>query len=135
MKVLVLGSFDVLHYGHIRFLNEAAKLGEVVVGLGTDEYQKHYKRAPILTYDERAAALTAMGYTVVRRASVAISPLLDIVRPDYLAAGSDWINQPFLELSGIDQLDLEQRGIALVYIPRPHNMSTSEIINRVQSLP
>lgn len=130
-RVLVLGSFDVLHYGHLEFLNEAAKLGEVIVGLGSDQYQEGYKRAPIQTYAERRRALNALGYDCVVRSKVNITALIKAVKPDYLAAGSDWIGQPFLELSGLTAKDLEYHNITLVYIPRSHDMSTSTILDRI----
>jgi phosphoenolpyruvate phosphomutase len=131
MRALCLGSFDVLHYGHIQFLNHVARLGEVVIGLGTDEYQAGYKRAPILTYDERSSALKALGYKIVPRATVSIVPVVNEVGPHYLVAGSDWIDKPFLELSGITVTYLEQNEITLVFVPRGHDMSTSRIIERV----
>lgn len=132
MVALCLGSFDVLHYGHIQFLNRVARLGEVVIGLGTDEYQAGYKRPPVCTFDERRAALEALGYQVVARDQVCIRPLLDEVCPDYLVAGSDWIGQPFLELSGVTGEELASLGVALVFVPRDHDMSTSELIARIR---
>ena len=44
---------DIIHYGHINILNEASKLGEVIVGLHTDRLITSVMRLPILTYDER----------------------------------------------------------------------------------
>ena len=53
-KVLVTGCFDLLHSGHIAFLNEAATLGEVYVGLGSDDTVYELKgRYPINNQDER----------------------------------------------------------------------------------
>ena len=129
--VLVLGSFDLLHYGHIRFLNHASKLGEVVIGLGTDEYQEGYKRAPVCSYEERRRLLKELGYRVEPRSTVPIVGLVDQVSPDYLVVGSDWIGQPFLELSGIDVAYLERNGITLVFAPRDHEMSSTSILGRV----
>ena len=43
---------DILHSGHINILNEASKLGEVVVGLLTDEAIASYKRVPLLDYQQ-----------------------------------------------------------------------------------
>lgn len=131
MTALVLGSFDVLHYGHIQFLSQAARLGDVTVGLGSDEYQRSYKHDPYLTWDERAQALYALGYDVIERSQVSIVPLLDELDPDYLVAGADWIGQPFLELSGVTAGDLSERNIGLVFLPRSHSMSTSEIVKRI----
>lgn len=129
---LVLGTFDVFHEEHAYFLNEAAKLGDVVVGLGTDRYQKDYKRPPIRDYEERRALLRQlpMVETVVPREKVDITPLLDDVKPDYLVAGVDWVNGPFLEKSGITAQTLADRRIHLVFICSPRKVSSSSIIRR-----
>lgn len=134
MRVLVLGSFDVLHYGHIRFLNLAVKLGDVYVGLGTDEYQIGYKRAPVCTYEERLAALSELPMVkgVFPRTEKSIVSICRMVCPDYLVAGSDWIDAPYLELSGVDVTWLEEHNIGLVYLPRDHDMSTTRILERVR---
>jgi phosphoenolpyruvate phosphomutase / 2-hydroxyethylphosphonate cytidylyltransferase len=129
---LILGSFDGgLHYGHLRVLNQTALLGRVVVGLGTDDYQAGYKRPPFLSYEERRLALEELGYQVVARDQVSIKPLIDLVQPDYLVAGSEWFDGPYLELSGIDMDYLVVMDVALVYLPRNHDMSTTEIVQRV----
>jgi phosphoenolpyruvate phosphomutase len=131
--VLLLGSFDVaLHGGHLDVLNQARRLGRVVVGLGTDEYQAGYKRVPYCTFEERKWNLEQAGYEVAARDEVSIKGLVREVGPDYLAAGSDWIGKPYLELSGIDGRWLEERNIALVYLPRNHSMSTTLLIERVR---
>ena len=52
-KVYVGMSADVIHNGHINILNEAAKLGEVTVGVLTDSVVASYKRLPYLTFEER----------------------------------------------------------------------------------
>lgn len=132
MRALVFGSFDVLHHGHIEFLKMCERLGDVVVGLGTDEYQRGYKHDPVLSYEERRRALEALGYQVVKRDHVSTLPLLDQVKPDYIVAGSDWLRAPHLEMSGLTVADLDERGVAFVYMPRNHNMSTSEIVRRIR---
>ena len=54
MKKIYLGiSVDLLPPGHINILKEAAKLGEVTVGLFTDSAIASYKRLPYLTYEQR----------------------------------------------------------------------------------
>jgi phosphoenolpyruvate phosphomutase / 2-hydroxyethylphosphonate cytidylyltransferase len=133
MVALCLGSFDGgLHYGHIRFLNQVSLLGEVIVGLGTDDYQAGYKRPPFLRFEERKLALEELGVEVVARDQVSIKPLIESIRPDYLVAGSEWFDGPYLELSGIDIDYLVSQGVALVYLPRNHDMSTTSIVERVR---
>ena len=54
-KVYVGMSADMLHHGHINIINEAAKLGDVIVGLLTDRAIASYKRLPYLSFEERRA--------------------------------------------------------------------------------
>lgn len=128
----MLGTFDLIHDEHLFFLNEAARLGDVYVGLGTDHYQRGYKREPVLTYEERRRTLNQLPMVteVVAREEVSIAPLIDDVRPDWLVAGVDWVDGPFLELSGIDVDYLAARRINLVYICSPRRISTTDILDR-----
>ncbi|MDY1590692.1 MAG: adenylyltransferase/cytidyltransferase family protein [Methanofastidiosum sp.] len=58
MKVLIAGNFDVVHPGHIYFLTEASKLGDVTVVVARDETIKKFKgRAPIFNENERKLIL------------------------------------------------------------------------------
>ncbi|HNR44056.1 MAG TPA: adenylyltransferase/cytidyltransferase family protein [Methanofastidiosum sp.] len=58
MKVLIAGNFDVIHPGHIYFLTEASKLGDVTVVVARDDTIKKFKgRAPIFNENERKLIL------------------------------------------------------------------------------
>ena len=62
-KVFVSGCFDMLHSGHVRFLEEAAGLGEVHVGIGSDRTLKELKgRYPVTTQEERKYLLEALKH-------------------------------------------------------------------------
>jgi cytidyltransferase-like protein len=62
-KVFVTGCFDMLHSGHVRFLEEAAGLGEVHVGIGSDRTVKELKgRYPVTTQEERKYLLEALKH-------------------------------------------------------------------------
>ena len=52
-KVYVAMSADIIHHGHLNIINEAQNLGEVIVGLLTDEAIASYKRLPFIPYDQR----------------------------------------------------------------------------------
>lgn len=56
-KVYVGMSADLIHPVHLNILNEAAKLGEVTVGLLTDKAIASYKRLPYLEYEQRKVVL------------------------------------------------------------------------------
>src|SRR5208283_1584884 len=60
-KVFVTGCFDMLHSGHVRFLQEAASHGDVYVALGSDRNVRELKgRAPVNTQSERKYMIEAL---------------------------------------------------------------------------
>src|ERR1700743_2209034 len=62
-KVFVSGCFDMLHSGHVRFLEEAAGYGDVYIGLGSDQTVRDLKgRAPVNTQSERKYLLEALRH-------------------------------------------------------------------------
>ncbi len=63
-KVLVGGCFDILHWGHIVFLRNAARLGDfLIVALESDEFiKKHKKRQPVHSIDKRAEILDSLKF-------------------------------------------------------------------------
>lgn len=56
--VIVTGGFDPLHSGHIEYINNAAKLGRVVVGLNSDEWLKRKKGRSFMSFDERFSVIS-----------------------------------------------------------------------------
>jgi len=63
MRVFVSGSFDMLHSGHITFLKEAAKYGELFVGIGSDYSIEKYKgRPPVCDEEERLFMVKAIRW-------------------------------------------------------------------------
>jgi phosphoenolpyruvate mutase len=93
MKKIYVGmSADVLHNGHINIINEAAKLGEVMVGVLTDKAVASYKRLPYLTFDERKTVVAAIKGVahVVAQETLDYRPNLEKYRPDIVVHGDDW---------------------------------------------
>ena len=94
-KVFVSGCFDMLHSGHVCFLEEAAKLGEVHVCLGSDHTVWELKgRAPVTTQDERQymiQALKCVKSCRISRGSGLLDFLveLDDIRPDIFVVNED----------------------------------------------
>jgi len=91
-QVYVGMSADIIHPGHLNIINKAAELGEVTVGLLTDEAIAGYKRLPYMTYDERFQVVSALkGVSrVVPQATLDYAPNLERLRPDYVVHGDDW---------------------------------------------
>ena len=59
-SVYVAMSADIIHPGHLNIIREAAKLGEVTVGVLTDAAIASYKRLPYMNYEQRAAVVAAL---------------------------------------------------------------------------
>lgn len=85
-------SADLLHHGHINIIKEAAKLGDVTVGVLTDKAIASYKRLPYLTYEERAAVVEGMKgvHEVIPQETLDYRPNLEAMKPDIVVHGDDW---------------------------------------------
>ncbi len=129
---LVLGGFDILHWGHVDFLRQAERLGRVTVGLSSDALLARTKRDPVFTYPERRQALKRLGYEVVSRNESDVSDLVTSLGPEYFVCGNDWVDRDHLTAAGLTIEFLNAQNVALVYTPREHHMSTTEILQRVR---
>jgi cytidyltransferase-like protein len=94
-KVFVSGCFDMLHSGHVRFLEEAAAYGDVYVGIGSDQTVKELKgRYPVNTQEERQYMLAALRHVkqcCINRGAGIMDFLkeLEQVAPDYFVVNED----------------------------------------------
>ena len=90
--VYVAMSADIIHPGHLNIIKEAAKLGDVTVGVLTDSAIASYKRLPYMNYEQRAAVVAALkGVTrVIPQEQLDYIPNLLKLKPDYVVHGTDW---------------------------------------------
>jgi len=133
MNIITLGVFDVLHAGHLRLLQFCSKLGNVTVGLNTDEFVVKYKgKPPVMNYKERKDVLELLGYKVISndQKTGGIKPLLKGI--DLIVVGSDWAIKDYVGQIGVDWPWLEKNNIGICYYPRSLKMSTSMIKERVK---
>jgi len=131
--VLTLGTFDLLHYGHLDFLAAAARLGAALtVGVNSDRFTASFKAAPVMDQDERLYAVTRAGYEAVLNDGPGYD-LIATTRPRVLAVGSDWARKDYLAQLWVTQDWLDGRGVTVAYVPyrqwRP--ISSTEIRKRV----
>lgn len=91
-KVYVAMSADIIHHGHLNVLEEARKLGDVIVGLHTDEVIAEYFRNPLLTYSEREKVVENIkGVSkVIPQDTLDQVKNLRELKPDYVVHGDDW---------------------------------------------
>ena len=94
MKTVYCGmSADLIHHGHLNIIHEAMKLGEVIVGVLTDEAIASYKRLPYLSYEQRAEIVSNIkGVSkVVPQTTLDYVPNLKELKPDFVVHGDDWL--------------------------------------------
>lgn len=139
MRVLTLGTFDLMHPGHVGLFKrcrELAGTGTVTVAINSDEFIQQYKgHPPILTYTERATLVAAVRYVdeVVQNTGFWQPALIEACSPDMIVIGSDWATKDYYRQLGITQGFLDNRDIAMCYVPRSGDWSTTELKGRLAS--
>lgn len=93
MSLVYIGmSADLVHPGHLNIIRKGAELGEVVVGLLTDEAIASYKRVPFMTFEQRRQIIESIKGVarVVPQTTLDYVPNLESLKPDYVVHGDDW---------------------------------------------
>ena len=130
--VLANGCFDVLHAGHVRYLDAAKAIGDIlVVGINSDEQVARLKGVgrPLLPESERAeivAALSAVDLVTIF-SEPTVEELLLAIKPDIHAKGTDYTEDTVPERDVVRSFG---GRTAIVGDPKDH--STSELIRRVK---
>lgn len=130
--VLANGCFDLLHVGHIRYLEGARREGDVlVVGVNSDTSERALKGEgrPILPAEARAqlvAALAAVDYVVIFD-EPNVEALLTALRPDVHAKGTDYTAETVPEREMAARLGVR---VAIVGDPKQH--STRDLLARLR---
>jgi len=127
--VFTNGCFDIIHVGHVRYLNEAKKMGDIlVIGLNSDRSVSGIKPGrPVIPEDQRAevlAALSPVDYVVLFNEDTPYD-LIKEVQPDILVKGADW------NVEDVVGNDIVKDVRAIPFV---EGISTSEIIARIQRL-
>lgn len=128
--VFTNGCFDLLHAGHVTYLEEAKGLGDVlVVGVNSDSSVRRIKGSerPIVPLEQRMAvlaALEAVDYVVPFEEDTPYE-LIALLRPHTLVKGGDWRAEEVVGRELVDEVRI---------IPYLEGVSTTELIARVKTL-
>ncbi len=132
--VLANGCFDVLHVGHVRYLQGARREGDVlVVAINSDQSVRSLKGKgrPVLPAEARArlvAGLAAVRYVVIFD-EPDVTRLLSILRPDVHAKGTDYTTETVPERETARRL-----GVRMAIVGDPKQHSTRDLLARLRSL-
>lgn len=123
--VYTSGTFDMLHANHIKMIEYARSLGDIlIVGVNTDELVESYKSQPIIPFDERIALVKALKYPdiVIPQHSLDHSDKVEKLHFDVFVVGDDWAGK-------YDYL--KDKGVDVVYFPYGAGVSSTNLKQRI----
>ena len=132
--VFTNGCFDILHRGHVSYLEEAAQLGNsLLVAVNSDNSVRRLNKGtdrPVNPLSDRLALLAALQSVnlVIPFDTDTPLELIRIIQPDILVKGGDW---PVEQIIGAKEV--MQHGGEVHSIPFRYQRSTSDLIKRIRS--
>ena len=129
--VVANGIFDLIHAGHVRYLNAAKDHGDILIVAINDDASAHYLKGPgrpIVPIDERAEIIAAMECVdyVVTFSEVRLDRLLQVLCPDIHAKGTDYTVETVPE-----QDIVRSYGGEVVIVGGPKVSSSTRIVEKV----
>jgi D-beta-D-heptose 7-phosphate kinase/D-beta-D-heptose 1-phosphate adenosyltransferase len=125
------GCFDILHLGHVRYLEEARKTGDcLILALNSDASVRAIKgdKRPLVPQGERAevvASLEAVDYVTLFDETTPLK-LIECLRPDCLVKGGDWKEETIVGGNAV-----RSWGGRVVVIPVVEGASTTNIVEKI----
>ena len=132
--VFTNGCFDILHRGHVDYLEQAAQLGAtLLVAVNSDESIRALGKGedrPINSLADRLAVLAALGFVDLAIGFGDETPLelIRLCQPDRLVKGGDW---PVSEIIGADLVQVSGGTVHTIPIRYPY--STSELLKKIRT--
>ena len=132
--VFTNGIYDILHIGHIRYLQKARKQGDVLIlGLNSDASTRKLKgdKRPIISAHQRAEVLSQLSYVDYIYIFSEISPLkvLEAIKPDIYVKGGDY-KKKRTDKSGCREY-VRSYGGKVFLAPLTQGVSTTKIIEKI----
>ena len=122
-RILIHGTYDLLHYGHIRLLQRAKALGDyLIVAVSTDEFNAIKNKKSYHDYETRKKMLEAIRYVDLVIPEENWEQKINDVKEykvDVVVMGSDW--------AGSDKFDYLKDYCEVVYLDRTEGISTTKI--------
>lgn len=122
-RILTYGTFDLLHYGHIRLLKRAKELGDyLIVALSTEEFNELKGKKTYHNYETRKEMLEAIRYVDLVIPEETWEQKANDVKEynvDVVVMGSDWANS--------EKFEYLKEYCEVVYLDRTEGISTTKI--------
>ena len=122
-KIITYGTYDLLHYGHIRLLKRAKALGDyLIVGLSTDEFNALKGKQSYHSYEVRKEMLEAIKYVDLVIPEENWEQKINDIKKyevDMLVMGNDW--------AGSDKFEYLKDSCEVIYLDRTEAISTTII--------
>ena len=130
-RILTYGTYDLLHYGHIRLLKRAKALGDyLIVAISTDEFNAGKGKKAYHSYETRKEMLEAVRYVdlVIPEATweQKVNDVLEY-KVDTVVMGGDW--------AGSDRFEYLKEYCEVVYLDRTEGISTTQIKQQLNLQP
>ena len=123
--VYTSGTFDMLHINHLRLIEYARGLGDIlIVGVNTDELVASYKSTPMIPFEDRIALMRAIKGPdlVIPQHSLDHHDKVKKLKFDVFVIGDDWAGK-------YDYL--EDMGVTVVYTPYGRGVSSSSLKRKI----
>ncbi len=120
---------DVIHAGHLNIINEARKLGRVIVGCLSDEASIRYNKFPTISQEERIKLYRSLEGVeeVVIQNDMLYDDVITLIKPDYIVHGDNWKEGPEKSIRDHVESLLKEYGGELVDIPYTYNEEVKKI--------
>lgn len=124
--VYTSGTFDMLHINHLRLIEYARGLGDIlIVGVNTDELVASYKSTPMIPFEDRIALMRAIKGPdlVIPQHSLDHRDKVKKLKFDVFVVGDDWVGK-YDYLEGL--------GVTVVYTPYGKGVSSTSLKKKIQ---
>ena len=123
--VYTSGTFDMLHINHLRLIEYARGLGDIlIVGVNTDELVASYKSTPMIPFEDRIALMRAIKGPdlVIPQHSLDHHDKVKKLKFDVFVVGDDWVGK-------YDYL--EEQGVSVIYTPYGRGATSSFLKKKI----
>lgn len=133
-KVYTCFCTDVIHEGHLNILREASKLGEVYVGVLSDEAMVGFNRFPTISLEQRIEIVRSTGlvHQVLVQEEIVYDKILQELKPDYVVHGDNWKEGPESFIRENVLTNLQKLGGELIEIPYTYNEKVRRIDDQMK---